>query len=82
MKILEFTKSNLSHFYLKSRIIAFNWHAVRDRDTYLTDIKGNKPLLYKQYAKAASIILVTCIAMLVLMKHSELSNNGTVKLTN
>ena len=56
-------------------IIIFNWHTVRDRDTYLTDMKGNKPLLYKQYVKATVIILVTCVAMLVLMKHSELSNN-------
>jgi len=56
-------------------LIVTNWRTCRDRDTYLTDMAGQTKKLYKQYGKATGIIILTLIVLLILMRHSELSNN-------
>jgi len=58
-------------------LIVFNWHTVRDRETYLTAILHTYGRV-KQYFKAAAIIIITLIVMLVLMRHSEISNIALV----
>ena len=52
--------------------IIFNWHAVRDRETYLTGMSKEKKRI--QFFKALGIIFIVFICLIFLLKHADLSN--------
>ncbi len=53
-------------------LIILNWKRLKDKDTYLTEMPKEKQKI--QFIKGLAIIFIVFLALIVLLRHAELSN--------